>query len=146
MEDTDAPDPFLQQVPLIRNPAFQPPKPVSLNTNYGKLLATLPGSVIPPKVALKKEELEQWIEQLKNIKQNNLHSESQTQASVNYTQWLKKSQMKVAPGFDFDGMTPLSAGHLEVASPRLDRAADVPKSESSDVSGLREDLGDLKIT
>ena len=54
--------------------------------------------------------------------------------------------MKVAPGFDFDGMTPLSAGHLEVASPRLDRAADVPKGESPDVLGLREDLGDLQIT
>ena len=102
--------------------------------------------MIPPKVALKKEELEQWIEQLKNIKQNNLHLELQTQASVNYTQWLKKLQMKVAPGFDFDGMTPLSAGHLEVASPRLDRAADVPKGESPDVLGLREDLGDLQIT
>lgn len=128
-------------MPLIRNPAFQPPKSVSLNTNYAKLLATLPGSVIPPKVALQKHDLEAWIAELDLLRQANLDPDWRLEQSELYHQWLKDLQRKVAPGFNFDAMTPLNAGHVEVTSD-----AENTTRPFSPNSRLREELDNLKIT
>lgn len=130
-------------MPLIRNPAFQPPKLVSLNTNYAKLLATLPGSVIPPKVSVQRQHLESWIAELDLLKQDNLDSEWRRQQSDVYTHWLKDLQRKVAPGFDFDAMTPLNAGHTQVKSEPEEKN---PARPFSPTSGLREDLDNLTLT
>lgn len=114
---------------------------MSLNTNYSKLLATLPGSVIPPKVSLTKQDLESWIAELDTLKQANLDPDWRLQQSDLYRHWLKDLQRKVAPGFNFDAMTPLNAGHVQVTSEPENPA--VPFSPNS---GLRDELDNLKIT
>lgn len=106
-------DPILQQVPLIRNPSFQPPKTVTLNANYSKLLATLPTTVIPPKMNLTKADLESWIADLHEIDSTSL-DEAKSQADIaKYTDWVESKQRKVAPGFNFDIMKPTPAGQKE---------------------------------
>lgn len=90
-------------MPLIRNPAYQPPRAVTLNTNYGKLLANLPGSALPPPPKVQPQELEDWkrdLEQLRDRAQN-------SDAASKYAEWLALQQRKVAPGFTFDVMEPL---------------------------------------
>lgn len=97
---------MLQQVPLIRNPQFQPPKTVTLNANYSKLLATLPTTVVPPQMNLSKPDLENWIAKLEEIELTFLDLESSKEDIDKYTEWVKSQQRKVAPGFNFDIMTP----------------------------------------
>ncbi|OBA17971.1 hypothetical protein METBIDRAFT_226333 [Metschnikowia bicuspidata var. bicuspidata NRRL YB-4993] len=113
MNETDTPDALLQQVPLIRNPAFQPPRPITLNTDYAKLLATIPGSVMPPKAAISREELQAWTTDLEAVERNDLNMEARDKDIAVYKEWLVKVQRKVAPGFDYEIMTPTKNGDQE---------------------------------
>ncbi|KAM9926660.1 hypothetical protein OXX59_003047 [Metschnikowia pulcherrima] len=110
MNDTDQPDPLLQQVPLIRNPAFQPPRPITLNADYGKLLSTLPMSVVPPKAAISRDELDAWKRDLEKVEKDGLNPEKREEEIKVYKDWLSGVQRKVAPGFSFDVMTPRKTG------------------------------------
>lgn len=94
-------DPVLMQVPLIRNPSYQPPKAITLNLNYGKLLPTLAKSVVPPKVNLTQEELKKWEKEVESVKQR--HEQEESANSVKYQEWVKKKQTQIAPGFDSMG-------------------------------------------
>lgn len=100
-------------MPLIRNPSFHPPKTVTLNINYSKLLATLPTSVVPPKMNLSKMDLESWIGDLHEIELASLDRKNSQADIEKYSEWLKKQQRKVAPGFNFDIMTPTSTSSIK---------------------------------
>lgn len=106
-------------MPLIKNPSYQPPKPITLNTNYSKLIPTLAASVQPPKLNLTELDLQNWakeIEEMKNDRLKIANGESVTE----FQDWIKKQQIKIAPGFSFDGvMTPNKA---ENQSPELQDA------------------------
>lgn len=79
---------------------------MTLNTNYSKLLATLPTSVVPPKMNLSKADLDAWITDLNEIELVSLDENKSGADILKYTEWLKTQQRKVAPGFNFDIMTP----------------------------------------
>ncbi|GBL51780.1 hypothetical protein ACI3LY_003439 [Candidozyma auris] len=146
MDDTDAPDPLLQQVPLIKNPAFQPPKPITLNTNYAKLIPNLPASVIPPEVTINKEDIEAWIADLQKFKKEKFDSEEKKRAIQKYEEWLKSVQRKVAPGFDFDIMTPASAGHKKAGVPQESTMTEESRKQlEPDKSALNEDLRNISM-
>lgn len=102
-------DPILAQVPLIKNPSYQPPKPITLNTNYNKLLPTLSSSVIPPKLNLTESELQNWTKEIEEMKTK--ISELNTSEDIqSFKDWTKLQQLKIAPGFSFEGiMTPYKA-------------------------------------
>jgi len=102
-------DPILAQVPLIKNPSYQPPKPITLNTNYNKLLPTLSSSVIPPKLNLSESDLENWTKEIEEMKTN--RSELNASEDIQgFKDWIKLQQLKIAPGFSFEGiMTPNKA-------------------------------------
>lgn len=113
------------QVPLIRNPAFQPPKAITLNQNYSKLLPTLTASVVPPKINLSKDELESWIEELNRLKDDKF-DESNDLVEINkFKQWVKDKQTKVAPGFDTSGGVMVPA--------RLERKVEPEIKENDDI-------------
>ncbi|KAI5958827.1 hypothetical protein KGF57_002261 [Candida theae] len=106
MDDADKPDPVLKQVPLIKNPSYQPPKAISLRANYSKLLPTLSQTVIPPNLNISKEDIDKWINDLDQLK-NKIANESGTDDSVkSYESWIKEQTTKVAPGFDYNILTP----------------------------------------
>ncbi|QWW24400.1 hypothetical protein CA7LBN_003234 [Candidozyma auris] len=140
------PDPLLQQVPLIKNPAFQPPKPITLNTNYAKLIPNLPASVIPPEVTINKEDIEAWIADLQKFKKEKFDSEEKKRAIQKYEEWLKSVQRKVAPGFDFDIMTPASAGHKKAGVPQESTMTEESRKQlEPDKSALNEDLRNISM-
>lgn len=151
MDDTDAPDPLLQQVPLLKNPAFQPPKPVTLNTNYAKLIPNLPASVLPPQMSLTEEDLEAWKNDLEEFKKTKLFTDSLKQAQKEYQDWLKAVQRKVAPGFSFNIMTPTSAGRQREEKHEPKEALSAEENQKPiekvepDHSGLNEDLRNLSM-
>lgn len=90
-------------MPLIRNPSFQPPKAITLNSNYAKLLATLPSTVMPPKMTLTRENLEAWIADLERVRAD-IGGKSEVEQ---YEQWQATLLRKAAPGFSVDNiMTP----------------------------------------
>ncbi|ABN64441.2 hypothetical protein PICST_29837 [Scheffersomyces stipitis CBS 6054] len=104
MDDTERPDPILRQVPLINNPAFQPPKAITLNANYDVLIPTLSNTVVPPKINLADEEIQAWLRDIKSTEfqiQNAIENDEDVKK---YKQWIKTQQIKVAPGFSFDGV------------------------------------------
>lgn len=97
-------DPILRQVPLINNPAFQPPKAITLNANYDVLIPTLSNTVVPPKINLADEEIQAWLRDIKSTEfqiQNAIENDEDVKK---YKQWIKTQQIKVAPGFSFDGV------------------------------------------
>ncbi|ODV68536.1 hypothetical protein HYPBUDRAFT_105019, partial [Hyphopichia burtonii NRRL Y-1933] len=91
-------DEILNQVPLIKNPLYQPPKPVTLNTNFNKLIPTL-NSVRPPKIKLTTEELTNWLASIEKMK-----STSDSAEVTKYQDWINQQQRKFAPGFDFENV------------------------------------------
>lgn len=102
-------DPILAQVPLIKNPSYQPPKPITLNTNYNKLLPTLTSSVIPPKLNLTEFDIQSWTKEIEEMKTKS--SELTTSEDIKgFKDWIKLQQLRIAPGFSFEGiMTPNKA-------------------------------------
>lgn len=88
---------------MYKNPAFQTPKPVTLETNYGKLLPTLSKSVIPPKLNLTREDLHQWKKDIEGKNYGFLKSEDDHDVRV-YEDWIKEKQVKLAPGFSYEGV------------------------------------------
>ncbi|CAK9437268.1 uncharacterized protein LODBEIA_P16460 [Lodderomyces beijingensis] len=107
MDDTDRPDPILKQVPLIKNPSYQQPKAITLNANYNKLLPTLSATAIPPKLKINGDELNSWSEKLTS---EIVKIETEAEKSQVYEAWIKEQTTKVAPGFDFNVMTPQRTG------------------------------------
>lgn len=55
---------------------------------------------------LSKQDLEAWIGDLHEIEREFLDSEKSAADIEKYTDWVKSQQRKVAPGFDFEIMTP----------------------------------------
>ena len=107
------------QVPLIRNPSYQPPKAVTLNLNYGKLLPTLAKSVVPPKVNISEAELRKWEKDIEAIKLRFERADNGEQ--IRYEEWVKKKQTQIAPGFD-------SMGGIMMPS-RIEKTEEVAKDE-----------------
>ncbi|CAL1183001.1 unnamed protein product [Candida parapsilosis] len=112
MDDTDKPDPILKQVPLIKNPSYQPPKAVSLRTNYSKLLPALPRTVAPPNLNITKEDIDKWSRELNQFK-DRIGNDRQSDTFVtSYEKWIKEQilhyrsrssqQPKVKPNHKFD--------------------------------------------
>lgn len=93
-------------MPLIKNPSFQPPKPVTLNANYAKALAALPGSVLPPKVNVTEEDMKKWTAELEVLREKYFGKEATEREIAVYENWLTQLQRKIAPGFNFEVMTP----------------------------------------
>ncbi|CCG23261.1 Mvb12 ESCRT-I complex subunit [Candida orthopsilosis Co 90-125] len=106
MDDTDKPDPILKQVPLIKNPSYQPPKAISLRTNYSKLLPTLSHTVVPPNLNITKEDIDKWSNEIDEYKTMIANEQKTDSSVVNYEKWIKEQSTKVAPGFDYDILTP----------------------------------------
>ncbi|ODV80066.1 uncharacterized protein CANTADRAFT_339401 [Suhomyces tanzawaensis NRRL Y-17324] len=106
MDDTDKPDPILKQVPLVKNPSFQPPKPVTLKTNYAKLIPTLSKSSVPPKINLSEDDLRKWLNEIQALKAKVANLEDPSDLDVQkYEEWVQLQQAKVAPGFySFEGV------------------------------------------
>ncbi|KAK6459082.1 uncharacterized protein RJT20DRAFT_132231 [Scheffersomyces xylosifermentans] len=105
MDDTERSDPILRQVPLINNPAYQPPKAVTLNTNYDMLIPSLSNSVVPPTLNLTDEEIKAWLRDSKGLEYR-IQKSMESDADVDkYRDWVKAQKIKVAPGFDsFEGV------------------------------------------
>ncbi|EGV63393.1 hypothetical protein PSN45_004328 [Yamadazyma tenuis] len=107
MDDTNKPDPVLQKVPLIKSPLFQPPKPVTLNANYSKLISSLSSTVKPPKLNVSKQDLQGWISEIESLKPDFDNSSPTNIAQIKeYKEWLHQQKLKVAPGFDSTVLTP----------------------------------------
>ncbi|CAH2353839.1 hypothetical protein CLIB1423_12S04104 [[Candida] railenensis] len=119
MDDTEKPDPVLMQVPLIRNPSYLPPKAITLNLNYGKLLPTLTKSVVPPKVNISEGELRKWEKDIEAVKLRFEKADSAEQ--IRYQEWVKRKQTQIAPGFD-------SMGGIMMPS-RVEKTEEVTKAE-----------------
>lgn len=98
---TEKADPILQQVSLARNPACQFPRPITLETNYAKLLPSLNSTVVPPKMKLSKVDLEGWIKETTELKEKRLQVLNGSDQSK-FQRWLRDQQKKVAPGYTFD--------------------------------------------
>lgn len=94
---------MLQQLPLIRNPAFKSPRAITLQTNYDKLLPTFQKSV-PPKMNLEQSDLDAWLGTVHELQTTvtTMGSDEDPDAEK-YTTWLHEKQRKVAPGFVFGG-------------------------------------------
>ncbi|KAI3405911.2 hypothetical protein KGF56_001130 [Candida oxycetoniae] len=89
--------------PLIKNPLYQPPKAITLNVSYNKLIPTLSSTVVPPKLKMTKEDVNSWCTELEQEIEKNKSFNLQAEA---YTSWLKEQSTKVAPGFEYTIMTP----------------------------------------
>lgn len=88
-------DPILKQVPLIKNPSYQPPKAISLRTNYSKLLPTLSHTVVPPNLNITKEDIDKWLNEIDEYK-TMIANEQKTDSSVaNYEKWIKSKAPKL---------------------------------------------------
>jgi hypothetical protein len=95
-------------VPLIKSPSYQPPKPITLNTNYEKLIPTLYKSVIPPKISLSDKDVLIWLDEMNSWKEEISQSLSKDDA---FKTWLNKQQLSTAPGFNFSIMKPAKIDH-----------------------------------
>lgn len=78
---------------MIKNPIFQTPKSITLNTNYNQLLPNLANSK-PPKINLSSKDLENWIGEIEKLKKD------YQQHDEKYSQWLKSQKLHIAPGLD----------------------------------------------
>ncbi|KAI5962211.1 uncharacterized protein KGF55_003287 [Candida pseudojiufengensis] len=103
MDDTDKPDPILKQVPLIKNPSYQPPKAITLNTNFNKLLPTLSNTVVPPQLKITDDDINEWVKELNEFKKN-LVTDSKN--GTDLKKWINEESNKVAPGFSYDILKP----------------------------------------
>lgn len=127
-------DPLLEQVPLIKNLAFQPPKPVNLDRNYSQLLPTLQKSV-PPGFNFGAEEINQWQSEVDRLKEVLTGLGNQSSQARQFELWLVTSQKTVAPGFTFGGgvMQPNKRPDSPQNINELDRAFnDVSLEENGD--------------
>ncbi|KAI5954514.1 hypothetical protein KGF54_002289 [Candida jiufengensis] len=106
MDDTDKPDPILKQVPLIKNPSYQPPKAITLNTNYNKLLPSLSSTVIPPQLKVSEDDINNWINELNEFKRKLNANNDETNDTYEYKNWINEQSNKVAPGFSYDILKP----------------------------------------
>ncbi|RCK62748.1 hypothetical protein Cantr_09227 [Candida viswanathii] len=106
MYDTDKPDSILKQVPLIRNPIYQPPKPVTLNTNYSKLIPTLSSTVVPPKLNISQDEITSWLDEIRTLRDKVKKEQAENEKSDKYKTWVRDQTTKVAPGFNYSVMQP----------------------------------------
>lgn len=95
-------------MPLIKSPSYQPPKPITLNTNYEKLIPTLYKSVIPPKISLSDKDILNWLDEMNSWKEEINQSLSKDDA---FKAWLNKQQLSIAPGFDSSIMKPAKIDH-----------------------------------
>ena len=95
-------------MPLIKSPSYQPPKPITLNTNYEKLIPTLYKSVIPPKISLSDKDILNWLDEMNSWKEEISQSLSKDDA---FKAWLSKQQLSIAPGFDSSIMKPAKIDH-----------------------------------
>ncbi|EGW34160.1 uncharacterized protein SPAPADRAFT_59579 [Spathaspora passalidarum NRRL Y-27907] len=101
MDDTDKPDPILKQIPLIKNPSYQPPKPITLNTNYNKLIPSLSNTVIPPKLNVGETEINAWLKEICAI-ESRLNDNITNDKNVHqFQEWSHQQTIKVAPGFEY---------------------------------------------
>lgn len=91
----------MKQVPLIKNPSYQPPKPISLNTNYEKFLGNARVFAVPPEPCITHSDVEKWInESRKEI--DVLKSHKSDKRIEDFQSWIHQQKNKVAPGFSFD--------------------------------------------
>lgn len=133
-------------MPLLKNPAFQPPKPVSLNTNYAKLIPNLPNSVVPPKLNITEADVESWGKEIEDFKKDHFDTEAEKAAVKKYQDWLKSVQRKVAPGFSNQIMTPTSAGNQKEKQDKDDKKSETGELKAEpDKSGINEDLRNLSM-
>lgn len=91
---------------MIRNPIYQPPKPVTLNTNYNKLIPTLSNTVIPPKLNIAQDEITSWLEEIRSLRDKVKKEQSENEKSEKYKTWVHDQTTKVAPGFNYTVMQP----------------------------------------
>lgn len=126
---------MLQQVPLIKNPKFQPPRPITLDTNYAKLIPSLPHTVYPPKLNMTAEDIDKWIGELEMFYQARLDRNVLDGKRLVFYDWLALVKRKVAPGYSFDVMTPVTRETQEKqpAEPEVEKEKSV-RSELSDLS------------
>lgn len=62
--------------------------------------------MVPPKINVSKEDLEQLKSDVEQMKAKYLDEELRDEQVSSYTKWLSDLLRKVAPGFDFDIMKP----------------------------------------
>ncbi|CAN3372032.1 hypothetical protein DIRU0_B08350 [Diutina rugosa] len=130
MDDTDKADELLKQIPLLKNPAFQPPKPVTLNHNYHKLLPNLQQSV-PPKINVDAQELERWQAHIDSLQSKVAGLGKQSAEAQQFTKWLSDSQRKVAPGFMFGGGVMQPSRRVEKQEPEAESINEIDRMFSS---------------
>ena len=108
MIDTDKPDPILKQVPLIKNPAFQPPRPITLSNNYNKLIPTLSSTVVPPKLNISDTEIDSWLNEIRSLREQikNKQTNDNNRQCTKYENWIREQSNKIAPGFNYTVMQP----------------------------------------
>lgn len=106
-------DPILMQVPLIKNPLYQPPRAITLNTNYNKLLPTLSTSVIPPKVNLTGQTIQEWKNDIETIKNDKFDLTRNAKIIDDFNNWVKEKQLRVAPGYDYSPGRVMVPGRVE---------------------------------
>ena len=88
---------YLAQIPLVKNPAFQTPKPVTLNVNYTKLIPTLFLTVKPPKLNVGVQDIEMWKQDVDNLNQR-LDKDNDGTETAKFELWVHQQATKVAPG------------------------------------------------
>lgn len=93
-------------MPLIKNPAYIPPKPVSLNDNYDMLLPKLNKS-IPPKIGLGQADIDAWLETM-----NQWREKVKVTNDDLFVNWINDQKQKIAPGLD-SVITPKKLEKLE---------------------------------
>ncbi|RLV87054.1 hypothetical protein JA9_001145 [Meyerozyma sp. JA9] len=132
MVRTNTANRYLAQVPLVKNPAFQTPKPVTLNANYNKLIPTLFSTVKPPKLNVGLQDINKWKQDVDNLSQR-LEMENDGTEIAKFESWVHQQATKVAPGL---AETPLVM-QPRVASPPKPK----PDTSSSQINELDQVFG-----
>lgn len=101
--------------------------------------------MIPPQLNISDKDLDQWEADLEKFEQERLDPSIHEEAQKAYQDWLRNTQRKVAPGFNYDIMTPTSAGHKTKENTREGSEKETSKQPEPDRSGLNEDLRTLSM-
>lgn len=129
---------MLRQVPLIKCPAFQPPKPITLNTNYEKLIPTLYKSVVPPKISLSDQDIVNWLDDMNGWKEKLNRS---LDKNAEFDTWLQKQQLSIAPGFDSSIMKPM----VKKSDKEVNEKNEGVNEKSDKINELDQLFGETKI-
>lgn len=120
----------------MKNPYFKPPRPVTLDPSYGKLIPNLTETCLPPRISVSKSEILDWISKTQSLGQSLIINNEST---IAFTNWVHSSQQKVAPGFD------VAVGVMKPAKRTLDSAKIIENHTQDAVGDINHELNKINM-